>query len=85
MGARDEPGLLGLSRVASVVGGLFWVCLATVFVYADSALDQPGTAESGLAVSSMWLVSVVSLLLLLLGLWQYSGVPYKQALSERCI
>jgi hypothetical protein len=41
-----------------------------VFVYADSALDKPGTAEFALAVSSMWLVGVVSLVLLLLGLAQ---------------
>jgi hypothetical protein len=60
-----------LSRAASVVGGLFWVCLAPVFVYANSALDEPGTAESVLAVSSMWLIGVVSLLLLILGLWQF--------------
>lgn len=62
--------LLTLSRTASLVGGLLWACLAPVFVYADSALDKPGTAEFALAVSSMWLVGVASLVLLLLGLAQ---------------
>jgi len=42
----------------------------TVFVYADSALDQPGTTGFALAVSSIWLVGVGSLVLLLLGLAQ---------------
>jgi hypothetical protein len=44
--------------------------------YADSALDKPGTAGFALAVSSMWLVGVVSLVLLLLGLaqlWSLGG------------
>jgi hypothetical protein len=36
----------------------------------DSALDKPGTAGFALAVSSMWLVGVVSLVLLLFGLAQ---------------
>ena len=42
----------------------------------DSALDKPGTAGFALAVSSMWLVGVVSLVLLLLGLaqlWSLGG------------
>jgi hypothetical protein len=47
-----------------------WACLAPVFVYADSALAKPRTAGFALAVSSVWLVGVVSLLLLLLGLAQ---------------
>jgi hypothetical protein len=66
----SQPALLTLSGTASVVGGLLWACLAPVFVYADSALDKPGTAGFALAVSSMWLVGVVSLVLLLLGLAQ---------------
>jgi hypothetical protein len=66
----SQPALLTLSRTASVIGGLLWVCLAPLFVYADSALDKPGTAGFALAVSSMWLVGVVSLVLLLLGLAQ---------------
>jgi hypothetical protein len=66
----SQPALLTLSRAASVVGGLLWACLAPDFVYADSALDKPGTAGFALAVGSMWLVGVVSLLLLLLGLAQ---------------
>ena len=66
----SQPALLTLSPTASVVGGLLWACLAPVFVYADSALDKPGTAGFALAVSSMWLVGVVSLVLLLLGLAQ---------------
>ena len=64
------------SPTASVVGGLLWACLAPVFVYTDSALDKPGTAGFALAVSSMWLVGVVSLVLLLLGLaqlWSLGG------------
>jgi len=72
----SQPVLLTLSRTASVVGGLLWACLAPVFVYADSALDKPGTAGFALAVSSMWLVGVVSLVLLLLGLpqlWSLGG------------
>jgi hypothetical protein len=66
----SQPALQTVSRTASVVGGLLWACLAPVFVYADSALDKPGTAEFALAVNSMWLVGVVSLVLLLLGLAQ---------------
>ena len=66
----SQPALQTLSRTASLVGGLLWACLAPVFVYADSALDKPGTAEFALAVISMWLVGVVSLVLLLLGLAQ---------------
>jgi len=66
----SQPALQTLSRTASVVGELLWACLAPVFVYADSALDKPGTAEFALAVSSMWLVGVASLLLLLNGLAQ---------------
>ena len=66
----SQPALLTLSPTASVVGGLLWACLAPVFVYTDSALDKPGTAGFALAVSSMWLVGVVSLVLLLLGLAQ---------------
>ena len=66
----SHPALLTLSRTASVVGGLLWACLAPVFVYADGALGKPGTAEFALAVSSMWLVGVVSLVLLLFGLAQ---------------
>jgi hypothetical protein len=62
--------LLTLSRTASVVGGLLWACLPPVFVYADSALDKPGTAGFALAASSMWLVGIVSLVLLLIGLAQ---------------
>jgi hypothetical protein len=72
----SQPALLTLSRTASVVGGLLWACLAPVFVYTDSALDKPGTAGFALAVSSMWLVGVVSLVLLLLGLaqlWSLGG------------
>jgi len=49
----SQPALLTLSPTASVVGGLLWACLAPVFVYADSALDKPGTAGFALAVSSM--------------------------------
>jgi hypothetical protein len=64
----SQPALLTLSRTASVVGGLLWASLAPVFVYADSALDRPGTAGFALAISSMWLVGVASLLPLLLGL-----------------
>ena len=67
----SQQSLLKLSRTASVVGGLLWVCLAPVLIYADSELDEPGTAESALAASSIWLAGVVSLLLLLLGLWQF--------------
>ena len=59
-----------MSRTASIVGELLWACLAPVFVYADSALDKSGTAGFALAVSSMWLVGVVSLVLLLFGLAQ---------------
>src|SRR5215212_10702180 len=66
----SQPARLTLSRSASIVGGLLWACLAPVFVYADSALDKAGTAGFALAVSSMWLVGVVSLVLLLLGLAQ---------------
>jgi hypothetical protein len=66
----SQPALLTLSRTASLVGGLLWACLAPVFVYADSALDDPGTAGFALAVSSMWLAGVVSLVLLLFGLAQ---------------
>ena len=66
----SQPALLTLSRTASLVGGVLWACLAPVFVYADSALDKAGTAGFALAVSSMWLVGVVSLVLLLLGLAQ---------------
>jgi hypothetical protein len=66
----SQPALLTLSRTASLVGGLLWACLAPVFVYADSALDTPRTAGFALAVSSMWLVGVVSLVLLLFGLAQ---------------
>ena len=66
----SQPALLTLSRTASVVGGLLWASLAPVFVYADSALDRPGTAGFTLAISSMWLVGVASLLPLLLGLAQ---------------
>ena len=72
----SQPALLTLSRTASVVGGLLWACLAPVFVYADSALDKPGTAGFALAVISMWLVGVVSLVLLLFGLaqlWSLGG------------
>ena len=66
----SPPTLLTLSRTASLVGGLLWACLAPVLVYADSALEEPGTAGFALAGSSMWLVGVVSLVLLLLGLVQ---------------
>jgi hypothetical protein len=66
----SQPARLTLSRTASIVGGLLWACLAPVFVYADSALDKPGTAGFALAVSSIWLVGVVSLVLLLFGLVQ---------------
>jgi hypothetical protein len=66
----SQPALLTLSRTASLVGGLLWGCLAPVFVCAGSALDKPGTAAFALAVSSMWLVGVVSLVLLLVGLAQ---------------
>ena len=66
----SQPALLRLSRTASLVGGLLWACLAPVFVYADSELDKLGTAGFALAVSSMWLVGVVSLVLLLIGLAQ---------------
>jgi hypothetical protein len=64
----SQSALLTWSRTASLVGGLLWACLAPVFVYADSALDKPGTAGFALAVTPMWLVGVVSLVLLLLGL-----------------
>jgi hypothetical protein len=53
---------------------LLWACLAPVFVYADSALHDPGTAGFALAVSSMWLVGVVSLVLLLFGLAQLGSL-----------
>jgi hypothetical protein len=66
----SQLALLTLSRTASLVGGLLWACLAPVFVYADSALDDLGTAGFALAVSSTWLVGVVSLVLLLFGLAQ---------------
>jgi hypothetical protein len=66
----SQPARLPLSRTASLVGGLLWACLAPIFVYADSALDKPGTAGFVLAVISIWLVGVVSLVLLLLGLAQ---------------
>jgi hypothetical protein len=66
----SQPAVVTLSRTASLVGGLLWACLAPVFVHADSALDKPGTAGLPLAVSSMWLVGVVSLMLLLFGLAQ---------------
>ena len=66
-----QPALLRLSRTASLVGGLLWACLAPVFVYADRALDKPGSAAFALAVTSMWLVGVASLVLLLLGLGQF--------------
>ena len=56
------------ARTASIVGGLLWACLPPVFVYATRGLDKPATAEFALAVTSTWLVGVVSLLLLLLGL-----------------
>jgi hypothetical protein len=45
----SQPALLTLSRTASLVGGLLWACLPPVFTYADSALDQPGTAGFALA------------------------------------
>jgi len=67
----SQPALQTLSPMASVVGGLLWACLAPVFVYADSALDKPGSAALVLAVTSMWLVGVTSLVLLLLGLGQF--------------
>jgi hypothetical protein len=67
----SQPARLTLSRSASLVGGLLWACLAPVFVYADRALDRPGTAGFALAVSYMWLVGVVSLVLLLFGLAQF--------------
>jgi hypothetical protein len=66
----SQSALLTWSRTASLVGGLLWACLAPVFVYADRALDNPGTAGFALAVSSVWLVGVVSLVLLLFGLAQ---------------
>ena len=66
----SQPALLTLSRTASVVGGLLWACVGPVFVYTDRALDRPRTAGFAMAVSSMWLVGVVSLVLLLLGLAQ---------------
>jgi hypothetical protein len=66
----SQPALLTLSGAASLVGGLLWAYLAPVFVYADSALDDPGTAGFALAVSSTWLVGIVSLVLLLFGLAQ---------------
>jgi hypothetical protein len=50
----SQPALQTLSRTASVVGGLLWACLAPVFVYADSALDKPGSAAFVLARTSMW-------------------------------
>jgi hypothetical protein len=53
----SQPALQTLSRTASVVGGLLWACLAPVFVYADSALDKPGSAAFVLAVTSMWLAA----------------------------
>jgi hypothetical protein len=64
----SQPSLLRLSRTASIVGGLLWVCLPPVFVYTARGLDKPATAEFAPAAISMWLVGVVSLLLLLLGL-----------------
>jgi hypothetical protein len=67
----SQPALQTLSRTASVIGGLLWACLAPVFIYADSALDKPGSAAFVLARTSMWLVGVVSLVLLLLGLGQF--------------
>jgi hypothetical protein len=67
----SQPALLRLSRTASIVGGVLWACLAPVFVYADPALDKPGSAAFVLAVTSIWLVGVVSLVLLLLGLGQF--------------
>ena len=80
----SQPALLTLSRTASVVGGLLWACLAPVFVYADGALDKPGTPGFALAVSSMWLVGVVSLVLLLLGLAQlWSSGRYRWADWDR--
>ena len=67
----SQPALLTLARTASLIGGLLWACLAPVFVYADGALDKPGTAGFALAVSSMWLLGVVSLVLLLFGLLNF--------------
>ena len=64
----SRPTLLGLSRTASIVGGVFWACLPPVFVYTSGGLDEPATAGFALAATSMWLVGVVSLLLLLVGL-----------------
>jgi hypothetical protein len=64
----SQPPLLRLARTASIVGGLLWACLSPVFVYASGGLDKPATAGFVLAVTSMWLVGVVSLLLLLVGL-----------------
>jgi hypothetical protein len=54
----SQPALQTLSRTGSLVGGLLWGCLAPVFVYTDSALDEPGTAGFALAVSSMWLAAL---------------------------
>jgi hypothetical protein len=64
----SQPPLPRLARTASIVGGLLWACLSPVFVYASGGLDKPATAGFVLAVTSMWLVGVVSLLLLLVGL-----------------
>jgi hypothetical protein len=66
----SQPSIPRLARTASIVGGLLWACLPPVFVYASPGLDKPATAGFALAVTSMWLVGVVSLLLLLLGLSQ---------------
>ena len=70
LGATDEPA--SASEVVAYGQPRRWVVvgLAPVFVYADSTLDKPGTAGFALAVTSMWLVGVVSLVFLFIGLAQ---------------
>jgi hypothetical protein len=49
----SQPALLTLARTASLIGGLLWACLAPVFVYADGALDKPGT-DTFLVNPAVW-------------------------------
>jgi hypothetical protein len=46
----SQPGPLRLPRAASLLGGLFWLCVAPALVYADNALDKPGTTVQFLDV-----------------------------------
>jgi hypothetical protein len=48
-----HPALERATPIYRRICPLSRACLAPVFVYADSALDKPGTAGFALAVSSM--------------------------------